>query len=115
MLRSYQLSTHKGYSDKFFIHFIKIIKNIHDVLHLLIQNKIGRIIIMKNTFYVYPPIHLHFIFEISSLRNLFLNLIFCLFRTGFLQATQAVKIKFEIDKKSSSKIKFENQVRKSIS
>jgi hypothetical protein len=30
-----------------------------------------------------------------------LNLIFCLFRTGFLQATQAVKIKFEIDKKSS--------------
>ena len=31
-----------------------------------------------------------------------------LFRTGFLQATQAVKIKFEIDKKSSSKINFLN-------
>ena len=27
---------------------------------------------------------------------------FCLFRTGFLQATQAIKIKFEIDKKSSA-------------
>ena len=52
MLRSYQLSTHKGYSDKFFIHFIKIIKNIHDVLHLLIKNKLGHIFI-KNTFYVY--------------------------------------------------------------
>ena len=34
-----------------------------------------------------------------------MNLIFCLLRTGFLQATQAVKIKFEIDKKSSSKMK----------
>ena len=32
---------------------------------------------------------------------LFTNLILCLFQTGFLQATQAVKIKFEIDKKSS--------------
>ena len=30
-------------------------------------------------------------FEISSSRNWFLNLIFCLFRTGFLQATKAVK------------------------
>ena len=35
-----------------------------------------------------------------------MNLIFRLFQTGFLQATQAVKIKFEIDKK----IKFKNQV-----
>ena len=26
--------------------------------------------------------------------------------TGFLQATQAVKVKFEIDKKSSSNVKF---------
>jgi hypothetical protein len=34
-------------------------------------------------------------------------LIFCLFQTGFLQTTQAVKIKFEIDKK----IKFKNQFR----
>ena len=38
-------------------------------------------------------------------RNWFLNLIFyldfCLFRAWFLQATQAVKIKFETDKKSS--------------
>ena len=36
----------------------------------------------------------------------FFNWIFC--PTGFLQATQAVKIKFEIDKKSSSKINFVN-------
>ena len=33
------------------------------------------------------------------------------FGTGFLQATQAVKIKFEIDKKSSSTIKFKNQLK----
>ena len=38
------------------------------------------------------------IFEISSLQTWFFNLIFCLLRTGFLQATQAVKIKFAIDK-----------------
>ena len=55
------------------------------------------------------------IFEISSLRTSYLSLIFelvfffCLFQTAFLQATQAVKIKFEIDKKSSSKINFMNQ------
>ena len=30
-----------------------------------------------------------------------MNLIFCLFRIGFLQAIQAVKIKFKLDKKSS--------------
>ena len=59
-----------------------------------------------------PLVHLHLIFEISSLQTWFLNLIFCLFWTGFLKATQAVKIKFEIDKKSSSKIKFKNQVQK---
>ena len=59
---------------------------------------------------VRPPIYLHLIFEISSSWNWFLNLIFCLFQTGFLQATQAVKIKFEKDK-----IKFKNQVRQSIS
>ena len=44
---------------------------------------------------------LQLIFEISSLQTWFFNLIFCLFQTGFLQAAQAVKIKFEIDKKSS--------------
>ena len=43
-----------------------------------------------------PPIDLNLIFEKSS----WVNLIFCLFQT--LQATQAVKIKFEIDKKSCS-------------
>ena len=53
-------------------------------------------------------VDLHLIFEISSSRNWFLNLIFCLFQTGFLQAKQAVKIKFELDKKSSSKINFMN-------
>ena len=38
-----------------------------------------------------PPIHL--IFEISSLKNLVRQTgIFCLFRTRFLQATQAVKV-----------------------
>jgi hypothetical protein len=47
--------------------------------------------------------YLHLIFETSILRTWFLNLIFCLFRTGFLHATQAVKIKFK------------NQVQKSIS
>ena len=51
-------------------------------------------------------------FKIYISRNWFLNLIFCLFWTWFLQA---VKIKFEIDKKSSSKInfmkyRFQNQV-----
>ena len=33
----------------------------------------------------------------------------CLFGTSFLQAAQAVKIKFKIDKESSSKIKLKNQ------
>ena len=37
-----------------------------------------------------------------------LHLIFEIFLTGFLPATQAVKIKSEIDKKSSSKINFVN-------
>ena len=36
-----------------------------------------------------------------SLQTWFLNLILCLFQTEIFQATQAVKIKFEIDKKSS--------------
>ena len=31
-----------------------------------------------------------------------MNFIFCLLQTGFLEATQAVKIKFKVDKKSSS-------------
>ena len=44
--------------------------------------------------------------EISILRNWFLNLILSLFGTWFLQTTEAVKIKFEIDQKSSSKINF---------
>ena len=40
---------------------------------------------------------------------------FCLFQTGFLQATQAVKIKFEIDKYQVQKqiiqtIDFKNQM-----
>ena len=34
----------------------------------------------------------------------------CLFGTSFLQAAQAVKIKIKIDKESSSKIKFKNQL-----
>ena len=55
-----------------------------------------------NTQQVKPPIHLHLIFEISSLKNLVLRTGFYLvlrtgffvyvFRTRFLQATQAVKI-----------------------
>ena len=35
-------------------------------------------------------------------KSSWMNLIFCLFWTWILQATQAVKIKFEIDQKSSS-------------
>ena len=47
-----------------------------------------------------------FLKYVSSLRpRLFVNL----FQTVFLQITHAVKIKFEIEKRSSSKIKFENQ------
>ena len=41
-----------------------------------------------------------------------MTLNFCLFRTWFLQATQAVKIKFE---KGRQKIKFKNQLQKSTS
>ena len=44
--------------------------------------------------------------KISSFQIGFFNWIFC--STGFLQTTQAVKIKFEIDKRSSSKINFMN-------
>ena len=49
-----------------------------------------------------PPIYLHLIFakfqfEISSL----MNLIFGLFQTGIFHGTQAVNIKFKLDKKSS--------------
>ena len=51
------------------------------------------------------------LFHEIDFRTWFLNMIFFLFWTSFLQATQAVKIKFEIDKKSSSKIKFKNQFR----
>ena len=36
--------------------------------------------------------------KLIDLWTWFLNLIFCLFWTWFMQATQAVKIKFEIDK-----------------
>ena len=46
---------------------------------------------------------LNLIFELDFWTR-FLNLIFCLFRTWFLQATQAVKIKFEIDKRIKLKI-----------
>ena len=42
---------------------------------------------------------LNLIFEIDFL-TWFFNLIFCVFQTWFLQATQAVKVKFEKDKKS---------------
>ena len=87
-----------------------------NLLRRLFCFKITKVwISLKNSifhdFFERPPIYLHLIFEISSSRNWFLNLIFCLFQTGVLQATQAVKIKFEIDKKSSSKIKFKNQFR----
>ena len=41
--------------------------------------------------------------NVASYNNL------ALFRTGFLQATQAIKIKFEINIRSSSKIKFKNK------
>ena len=49
-----------------------------------------------------PPIHLHLyltklIFELD-----------CLLRTGSLQAAQTVKVKFEIDKKSNSKLNLVN-------
>ena len=47
-----------------------------------------------------PLIYLLLIFEISSSWNRFLNLIFCLFRTGFLQTRQTVKIKFVIKRKN---------------
>ena len=51
----------------------------------------------------------------SISQNWFLNLIFELFWTGFLQATQAVKIKFEIEKNQIQKLiswnrDFKNQV-----
>ena len=68
--------------------------------HLLtLQTKIKLLLIGKLTPYL------------SALDFLtwFFNLIFCLFLTEFLQATQAVKIKFEIDKRSNSKIKFKNK------
>ena len=51
----------------------------------------------------WPPIHLHMIFETSSSKNLVWQTgFFFLFQTRFLKATQAVKIQFEIDKKSTS-------------
>ena len=58
-----------------------------------------------------PTIHLNQIFEISSLKNLVRrNGIFCLIPTRFLQATQAVKIQFEINKKFRFvKLNFSNQ------
>ena len=50
----------------------------------------------KHEKYYKPPIYLHLIFELDF---------FYQFHTGFLQAAQAVKIKFEVDKR----IKFKNQ------
>ena len=58
-----------------------------------------------------PLVDLHLIFEVSKLQTRFLNLISCLFRTGFLLATQVIKIKFEVGKKSSTKINFKNLFR----
>ena len=55
----------------------------------------------------YHPIHLYLIFERKIEFETFFqksswtNLIFSLFQTRFLQATQAVKIKLELDKISS--------------
>ena len=49
-------------------------------------------------------------FKISISRNWFLNLI----KTWFLLPVQPAKIQFEIDKKSSSKIKFKNQFREIV-
>ena len=51
----------------------------------------------ENQFYfessqLFHPVYLYLIFEKSSLKNQ-------VRRTGFLQATQAVKIQFEINKK----------------
>ena len=56
-----------------------------------------------------PPVYLHLIFEISSDTWFFFNFEMSSlkikksiwFRNWFLQATQAVKIKFELEKKSS--------------
>ena len=49
------------------------------------------------------------LFVLDSFKSLFHEMDFELdFWTWFLQATKAVKIKFEIDKKSSSKINLEN-------
>ena len=48
--------------------------------------------------HTFSPIYLYLNFEIFSLTNL----IFGLVSTGFLQATQAVKIQFKLEKKSSS-------------
>ena len=45
---------------------------------------------------------------VSALPLVDLHLIFEIFLTGFLPATQAVKIKSEVEKKSSSKINFLN-------
>ena len=62
----------------------------------------------------YPPVYLHLIFEISSVTRFFFqfrNIKFkkfkksIWFRNWFLQATQAVKIKFELEKK----IKFDSK------
>ena len=53
-----------------------------------------------------PFIHLYLIFlNMYVTKLIFFYLIFCLW-TWFLQTTQAVKIKVEIDKKSSKKINF---------
>ena len=48
------------------------------------------------------PFVLDFWFEICTSRNWFFILIFCLFHTWILQATQAVEIQFKLGKKSSS-------------
>ena len=48
-----------------------------------------------------PPIYLFLNFEIPSCKIEFDELSFCLVLTGFLQATQAAKIQFNLRKKFS--------------
>ena len=61
---------------------------------------------LRHAIFGKPPIYLHLIFEISSSQNWFFNLIFCLFRTGFLQTTRSKNQVW-----NRQKIKFKNQFR----
>ena len=90
-------------SSKFFLSFF------HEANDEMISLCSEEQLIHKSYLWLLPSVDLNLIFEISNLPTWYLNLMFCLFQTGFLQATQAVKVNFEIDKKSSSIINFENQ------